>query len=167
MLTQLVLADQGDVALHLSKHRVVARHTTAGRNQRPRAESVSYSRLTAFNGCESYVGVVRAGINPQERLPVPHDLSRTRDIHSTLVYITVTQDLSTGERTLSQDRSALSARVGRSTAMKPADPFLDCYEPSFTNGWSSNATLPPIPFAHTATPGACFSDSLHSAGRGR
>jgi hypothetical protein len=42
----------------------------------------------------------RAGINPQERLPFLATYLGHRDIHSTLVYITVTQDLlhEAGER---------------------------------------------------------------------
>jgi integrase/recombinase XerD len=42
----------------------------------------------------------RAGINPQERLPFLATYLGHRDIHSTLVYITVTQDLlqQAGER---------------------------------------------------------------------
>jgi integrase/recombinase XerD len=42
----------------------------------------------------------RAGINPQERLPYLATYLGHRDIHSTLVYITVTQDLlqQAGER---------------------------------------------------------------------
>jgi hypothetical protein len=35
----------------------------------------------------------RAGINPQDRLPFLATYLGHRDIHSTLVYITVTQDL--------------------------------------------------------------------------
>jgi len=35
----------------------------------------------------------RAGINPQDRLPFLATYMGHRDIHSTLVYITVTQDL--------------------------------------------------------------------------
>jgi integrase len=39
------------------------------------------------------LGWYRAGINPQERLPFLATYLGHRDIHSTLVYITVTQDL--------------------------------------------------------------------------
>ena len=35
----------------------------------------------------------RAGVNPQEKLPFLATYLGHRDIHSTLVYITVTQDL--------------------------------------------------------------------------
>ena len=54
----------------------------------------------------------RAGINPQDKLPFLATYLGHRDIHSTLVYITVTQDL------LQQATSA-SGRSERTACMSP------------------------------------------------
>jgi integrase/recombinase XerD len=57
----------------------------------------------------------RAGINPQDRLPFLATYLGHRDIHSTLVYITVTQDLlqQAGERFRALGVHCLYATEGR------------------------------------------------------
>ena len=57
----------------------------------------------------------RAGINPQDRLPYLTTYLGHRDIHSTLVYITVTQDLlqQAGERFRVFGAHCLHATEGR------------------------------------------------------
>jgi integrase/recombinase XerD len=56
----------------------------------------------------------RAGINPQDKLPFLATYLGHRDIHSTLVYITVTQDLlqQAGERFRSIGAHCLHASEG-------------------------------------------------------
>ena len=57
----------------------------------------------------------RAGINPQDKLPFLATYLGHRDIHSTLVYITVTQDLlqQAGERFRSFGAHCLQSEEGR------------------------------------------------------
>ena len=66
----------------------------------------------------------RAGINPQERLPFLATYLGHRDINSTLVYITVTQDLLQQASERFHTFGAHCLHVGEGvTAMKPTDPF--------------------------------------------
>ena len=90
-----------------------------------------------------------------------------RDIHSTLVYITVTQDLTAaGGRALPHVRGALSAVRRKGCSHEAGRPVPQhCCAPSSMSGWSSSGMLPSIPFARTATPGACSSDSSPNADR--
>ena len=69
-----------------------------------------------------------SGINPQERLPFLATYLGHRDIHSTLVYITVTQDLlqeagsasAASERTVCRSRERCSHEEDRPLARTAA-----------------------------------------------
>lgn len=102
----------------------------------------------------------REGANPQARLPYLATYLGHRDIHSTLVYLTITQELL---RHASERFHSLAAPIlGWNQGGNPCEQlqlFLGYSRLFSRNGWSNNAMPRAILSWLTGTPGGCFSAS--------
>ena len=106
--------------------------------------------------------MVREGINPQSRLQYLSAYLGHRNIHSTLVYLTITQELlqHANERFRTAEAEVLKVIQEDLNNPKHDLPALPVYcTPSFTNGWSSSGMPLTGRYWRIAMHGAYFCDS--------